>query len=69
MKQQFLSSALAVALAFGPVLPVAHAATYSNGEAVSNWAEMNALFSRFIARPCRYLLTRCPWRSADKWFG
>ncbi|MCP3707175.1 spore coat U domain-containing protein [Paraburkholderia sp. CNPSo 3274] len=37
MKLQILSSALAVALAFGPVLPVAQAATYSNGTATATF--------------------------------
>ncbi|MCP3715487.1 spore coat U domain-containing protein [Paraburkholderia sp. CNPSo 3281] len=37
MKLQILSSALAVALAFGPVQPVAQAATYSNGTATATF--------------------------------
>jgi spore coat protein U-like protein len=37
MKRQLLSSALVVALAFGPALPVARAATYSNGTSTATF--------------------------------
>jgi len=37
MKQQLLSSALAIALAVGPALPVSHAAVYTNGTATATF--------------------------------
>lgn len=37
MNRQLLSSAFAVTLAFGPMLPVAHAATYTNGTATATF--------------------------------